>query len=61
MMGFLIGILHRTGDYVKVRWVKTRDTNGRNEKRMEVYFEKKKRNIYVCVCVWIWEANIKLE
>jgi len=37
MIGFLIGTLHRTGDYVKVRWVKTRDTNGRNEKRTHVY------------------------
>jgi len=53
MIGFLIGSLHRTGDYVNVRWVKTRDTNGRNEKRMQVYCE----NIYRC----IWEDNIELE
>jgi len=47
MIGFLIGILHRTGDYVKVGWVKTRDTSGRNEKHMQVYFGK---NIYMYVC-----------
>jgi len=39
IIGFLIGTLHRTGDYVKVRWVKTRDTNGRIEKCIQVYCE----------------------
>jgi len=56
MIGFLIGILHRTGDYVKVGLVKTRDTSGRNEKHMQVYFWGKK---YLCVS--ILEDNIKLE
>lgn len=39
MIVFVNGTLHLTGDYMKVRWVKARDTNGRNEKRMQVYFE----------------------
>ena len=49
MIGFLIGIIRRTGDYVKVGWVKKRDASVRNEKRMQVYL-----NIYIYIYIYIY-------